>query len=277
LVRYSAFARGRFTEGGLEERRVAAVDIYRTEMAEFCHIFVQMAKAQEVDLLRGVTAALTGGVGPEPRVKGTRRLADMLAKATYGVLFFGRGVGYGPAAVMGELFHLINALQKDKPFFLFPLAGDFNAYGLAHLLLREVGGVSAPQFCLGGEVKLHRSPEDFAQADAVLVAGGDLLWSLRPEQKNVFLQRRIPLVVLSPFSNQTTVRAQVVLPVALEGVETPEVAYRMDGLPVVLRQALAAVVPPAHQVLRDLSKMLGEGTLPQEGDRSDRIRNISAG
>ena len=65
----------------------------------------------------------------------------------------------------------------------------------------------------------------------------------------------MPLVVLSPFGNRTTGRAQVVFPVALAGVETTELAYRMDGLPLVLRQLVPSSLPPDHQVLADLERL----------------------
>jgi formylmethanofuran dehydrogenase subunit B len=61
---------------------------------------------------------------------------------------------------------------------------------------------------------------------------------------------------LSPFANRTTGRAQVVLPTALAGVEASEVAYRLDGLPLALRQLLPSCLPPDRQVLEDLYHLI---------------------
>jgi formylmethanofuran dehydrogenase subunit B len=68
--------------------------------------------------------------------------------------------------------------------------------------------------------------------------------------------RQVPIVALSPFANRTTGQAAVVLPVALAGIETAEVAYRMDGLPLVLKQLVPGELPPTHQVLADLHRLI---------------------
>ena len=64
VVRYAVFARGRFTERGVEDRQVAAVDIYRTEIAKFCHLFVQVEPGREASLVEAVTALVSGGPKP---------------------------------------------------------------------------------------------------------------------------------------------------------------------------------------------------------------------
>jgi formylmethanofuran dehydrogenase subunit B len=131
------------------------------------------------------------------------------------------------------------------------MSGDFNSAGLYHLLLRELGSPGAPDFT-GGGVKSHFTPCDFRQTDAVLMAGGDLCWFLPEEEKLSLQERQVPIIALSPYANRTTAQAQVVLPVALAGVESEEIAYRMDGLPVTLRALVSAAAPPDHQVLADL-------------------------
>ena len=253
LVRYAVFARGRFTERGVEDRRVAAVDIYPTELAQFCRPFVQVEPGQELALAAGLTARLTGSPAGALISPGAEELADFLAQATYGVLFLGRGVSYGPGRELLEhLVPLVAWLNRERPFVLLPLSGDFNSAGLYHLLLRELGSPGAPDF-KGGEVVSHFSPVDFREVDAVLVSGADLLWFLPDEQVQDLKRRQVPLVVLSPFANRTTAQATVLFPVAMEGVEMAEVAYRLDGLPMPLTALTSSPWPGAHQVLSDLA------------------------
>ncbi len=83
------------------------------------------------------------------------------------------------------------------------------------------------------------------------------MWSLPQEQVEDLKRRRVPIVALSPFANRTTGQAAVTLPTALAGIETAEVAYRMDGLPLVLKQLLPSALPPDHQVLTDLHRLIG--------------------
>jgi formylmethanofuran dehydrogenase subunit B len=256
VVRYAVFARGRFTERGIEDRQVAAVDIYKTELARFCHLFVEINPGQELDLAQGVAAILAGEPPPDPVVKGTRRLAQFLAKASCGVIFCGRGVSYGPALeLFDRLARLVAWLNREKRFFLFPMSGDFNSNGLYHLLLDELGGAGAPDFG-AGEVTTHFLPVDFREVDAMLVTGADLWWFLPEEEAADLKRRRVPIVAVSPFANRTTGQAAVILPTALAGIETTEIAYRMDGVPLVLKQLVPSALPPDHQVLTDLDRLI---------------------
>ncbi|MFP3868293.1 MAG: hypothetical protein ACLFUU_09040 [Desulfobacteraceae bacterium] len=257
VVRYSVFSRGRFMERGIEERQVAAVDLYATETAKFCKPFIQIEPGQELDLIKAVIAALTDGSEPPSRIKGTRKLVKLLSEATYGVIFLGRGASYGPARELLDcLARLVVWLNNRVPFGLFPLAGDFNANGLYQLLLRETGSPYAADFGDPSGLVSHSTPVDFHQVDALLVTGADLLWFLPEDQAQDLKRRGVPIVALSPFANRTTAQAQVVFPVALAGIETEEVAYRMDGLPVDLPKLIAGPFRPDHQVLTDLKKVL---------------------
>jgi formylmethanofuran dehydrogenase subunit B len=63
----------------------------------------------------------------------------------------------------------------------------------------------------------------------------------------------VPLVVLSPLVNRTTAQARVLFPVALDGVEAEEEAYRLDGLPVPLTAVTSCPWPATRRVLDDLA------------------------
>jgi len=65
-------------------------------------------------------------------------------------------------------------------------------------------------------------------------------------------KRQVPVVSLSPFANRTTGCSRVVLPTALAGLEAAEVAYRMDGLPLVLKKLLPTALPADRDILLDL-------------------------
>jgi len=254
VVRYAVFARGRFTELGREDRRVAAVDIYPTELSHFCRPFVQIKPGQELALAAELSQRLKGEARADTTVAGAPELAEVMALSTYGVMFLGRGVSYGPGPeLMERLAGLTARLNRERPFILLPLPGDFNSAGLYHLLLRELGSPGAPDFQTAGEVVSHFTPVNFQEVDAIVVVGADLLWFLQDEQVQDLKRRQVPLVVLSPFSNRTTAQAAVLFPVALEGVEVEEEAYRLDGLPVPLKAVTSSPWPAAHRILDDLA------------------------
>jgi formylmethanofuran dehydrogenase subunit B len=235
---------------------VAAVDIYRTEMAKFCRLFIQVEPGREASLVETVTALVSGGTKPQAAPRGSKKLADFLRQASYGVMFLGRGVGYASPGLWDGLGRLAATLNERAPFVLFPLAGEFNAVGLYHLLLSRLGSPFAPDFADPAAPRFQDIPLDFKEVDALLVTGADLFWSLSADQAQDLKRRQVPVVALSPFFNRTTAQARVSLPVALDGIETPEIAYRMDGLPVRLKVVAPAAAPPAHQVLADLNLFL---------------------
>jgi formylmethanofuran dehydrogenase subunit B len=253
LVRYSVFAHGKFTERGINERRLAAVDIHRTELAELVKVFIQVEPGQELPLLQGLNATLMDG--KPAAVKGVRRLAAFLQEASYGVIFFGRGISYGPAQeLLDGLAALTAWLNQRAPCLLFPLSADFNSMGLYHLLLRELGTPLAPDFSAGFSV--HAEPVNMSEVDALVVVGADPFWFLSVEAINDLKKRQVPVVVLSPFANRTTGHAEVVIPVALAGLETPEIAYRMDGLPLYLPEIVSSPLRADSHVLQDLATNL---------------------
>ncbi len=256
LTRYAVFCRGRFTERGLEDRRVAAVDLYRTELAKFCRLFLTVTPGQELALLESLTALATGAGGE--RVKGAAQLLDFLSQADFGVIFAGRGLSYGGGAPerFTLLAELTQALRRTTRLALFPLATDFNSAGLYHLLLMELGHPGAPDFSGFGALSWADAEVDWRQVDAILVTGADLLWLLSEEQRQDLERRRVPVVVVGPYADHTASRAAVLLPCALDGIETAEIAYRMDGLPLVLKPVLPPPAPAAHTVLQDLVRML---------------------
>jgi formylmethanofuran dehydrogenase subunit B len=253
VVRYSVFARGKFTERGIEERRLGAVDTHRTELAALVRLFLEIEPGQELPLIQGLLETLIDG--KSPAVRGVRRLAEFLRIMTYGVIYFGRGLSYGPARELLDRLARLTAWlnNQQKPCVLFPLSADFNSAGLYHLLLRELGTPLAPDFSAGPGFTPHAEPVDLAAVDALVVVGADLFWFLTADTINDLKRRRVPIIVLSPFANRTTGHAEVVIPVALAGLETPEVAYRMDGLPLNLPKIISSPLRPDSQVLFDLA------------------------
>jgi formylmethanofuran dehydrogenase subunit B len=147
-------------------------------------------------------------------------------------------------------------LGEKQPFVLFPLAGDFNSYGLYHLLLNDLGAPEAPDFGGEGGLLTSATPVDFGEVDAILVVGADLFWFLPEDQALALQGRQVPVVSLSPFANQTTACSQVVFPTAVAGLEAAEVAYRMDGLPIVLKKLLPTALPSDREILLDLAQAI---------------------
>ena len=89
--------------------------------------------------------------------------------------------------------------------------------------------------------------------------GSDPFWFFSDEQREGILEKGIPSISISALQNQTTHTATVVIPVAMSGVETKGLAYRMDGFPVWLSKVVATSTPTDLTVLEALeAKLDGE-------------------
>lgn len=256
VVRYAVFARGRFVERGVEDRRVAVIERQTTEMQEVADLFLRMQPAEEVKLAEEVAQLLKE---PQAQVgKAARKLADFLREGEKGVIFVGRGLTYGAGSPLwAALFQLLQLLNRDRPFFLIPLSPDFNSAGWYNLALRELGHPWAPDFGPAAEKAYDSRPCRWEEIDALLVAGGDPFWFLTEAEVADLRRRSVPVVVLSPFANRSSGFADVILPVAAAGLETPEVAYRLDGLPFFLPGGLASDRLSDVEILERLRAALG--------------------
>ena len=139
-----------------------------------------------------------------------------------------------------------------RPVVLFPLSGDFNYDGLYHRCSMRW---AAPARGFGRGGSRHRPPGEFREVEHP-GCGRGLWWSWRRSrwgpEASPGAHRGLRAV-----ANRTTGQAAVILPTALAGIETVEVAYRMDGLPLVLKQLVPSAPPPDHQVLTDLDRLIG--------------------
>lgn len=256
LVRYAVFARGRFLERGAEDRRVAVVDIHPTEMQEVADLFLKIKPAEEVRLAEEVTRIF---LAPQTQASSAaRKLAEFLRQGDYGAIFVGRGVTYGAAGPLWRaLTRLAAVLNRDRPFVLLPLPADFNSAGWYNLVLRELGHPWAVDFRPGRSQSWDQALCSWQEMDAVLVAGGDPLWFFSDPELAALRQRQVPLIVMTPFANRTSGFAEIILPVAAAGLETPEVAYRLDSLPFLLDGGLASNHLSDVEILTRLAAVLG--------------------
>jgi formylmethanofuran dehydrogenase subunit B len=59
---------------------------------------------------------------------------------------------------------------------------------------------------------------------------------------------------MDPFETPTTQFASVAIPTAITGVETEDIAYRMDGLPLKLEKIVDCKYPSDRDILEQILK-----------------------
>jgi formylmethanofuran dehydrogenase subunit B len=254
VARYAIFARGHFTERGFEDRRAFSVDLGRTEMDTLSQMVI-LPEGRDLECLEALEQLLAGEKPPSYRgkLKELRGLVAALEAASFGVIFCGRGILYSGQTdrVLTGLFGLSRRVEGRLPLVPMPMATDYNASGFYQVLLRGDG--------LGGEPELLTTDLltwDFTEVDAILSVGGDLLWFLSEQQQRLLTEREIPIVSISAFADRTTAAARIALPTAVAGVESEGIAYRMDGLPLVLHKVVDSPYPGDHEILARIGAYL---------------------
>ena len=186
-----------------------------------------------------------------PREK-VLELCDELRRSKYVVLFFGVGLthSHGKFKNIEEAIKLIHDLNEHTKAIIIAMRGHFNVTGANMVFLWTYGapfGIDLskryPRYIPGvtSAVDILRRRE----TDFMLVAGADPACSFPREA--VEHMRDIPVVLLTPKLCRTMEYADIVIPVALTGIEVEGTAYRLDAIPIRLRK----IVDPPEGVLSD--------------------------
>jgi formylmethanofuran dehydrogenase subunit B len=166
----------------------------------------------------------------------------------------------------------MNALTR---FVCMPLGGGGNLAGVLNVLAWGAGYPSAVSLARGYP---RHSPGEFnatellrtGEVDAALIVSGDPSSRLSREARDHL--GRIPRIVLGSDSPIATGDPTVFVRTATFGISTPGTVYRMDGVPLPLREVLASSFPSDRAVLRAIEhrvRSLGasDTDLEREGDR----------
>ncbi|NOZ83102.1 MAG: formylmethanofuran dehydrogenase subunit B [Euryarchaeota archaeon] len=257
LSRYSTFPRGYFRERGRSDRELVVVDVRRSETAEIADWFIQVEPNSDYEVLTVLRMLVRGREMRRESVGGVklqelRKLAEKMKSCSFGVLFFGLGLAssYGKSWNVAAAIRLAAELNGYTKFAVLPMRGHCNVAGTNQVLGWQTGFPFAVDFSRGypwynpGETSvvdlLARR-----EVDAMLVIGADPGAHL--PRRAVERMAEIPLIAIDISHNPTTMLADVVIPGAVVGLESSGTCYRMDDVPVQVRQ----VIPPVSEVPSD--------------------------
>ncbi|MHC1566337.1 MAG: formylmethanofuran dehydrogenase subunit B [Candidatus Syntropharchaeia archaeon] len=244
LSRYAVYPRGKFIEKGVEDREVVVIDVKKKEIMknarqaiilppETDHIAMQILKKFLTSDTSGIRKLMENSGIDEELNKELQKLSVRMKDTLFGVIFFGLGLTSTKSAEenMKELFILLEELNRHTKFVSLPMLGHFNISGITHLLLRETGYPFGIDFSDGVRFEPGRTTilDGIHDVDAGLIIGADPASTL--PRSAVKRMSEIPLILLDPFLTPTALISDVVFPVAICGIETDDIAYRMDGIP----------------------------------------------
>lgn len=250
-----------------EGRKLIVIDVRRTKSAEIADYFIQVEPNKDYELLQALRALIRDQEIEVDKVAGVpveylEEVADVMIGCNFGILFFGLGLtmSSGKLRNIDAALSLVRDLNMRTKFVIMPMRGHFNVAGANTVFTWQTGYPYAVDFSLGypqynpGETSvvdvLLRK-----ESDAALVVASDPVANFPRKAAEHLTQN--PLIVIDPHMNATSQMADVVFPSAFVGIEASGTAYRMDHVPLPLKN----VVKPPRGVLSDeeiLGRILSE-------------------
>jgi len=260
--RYSADATGMFTPDGRQGRTVVVIDTRPTATSEQADIFLQIGKESDFELITALRQVVAGDKIHAPAaglaVTQIEELAQLMMSCNYGAVFFGlglarTGIGHANVEVLLRLVAEVNAHARFTARRL-RLPGD--VAGADSVLCWLTGYPFAVNFARGyprynpGEYTANEVLER-GETDCCVLVGGESIGEFSPAARAHLDQ--IPVILLD-YPHATPPFAPAVhIVTAVYGVHAAGTAYRMDEIPVPLRQIAESHYPTDHDVLRRIA------------------------
>ena len=240
-----------------KKRKLIVVDVRKTHSAEFADFFIQVEPNKDFELLQALRLLVKDEELEVDQVAGVsvnllEDVADTLVGCNFGVFFFGVGLtmSSGKLQNIDAAIALTKDLNYRTKFSIMPMRGHFNVAGANIVYTWQTGYPFAVDFSQGyprynpGETSvvdiLCRD-----EADASLVIASDPVSNFPREAVQNLV--KTPLIAIDPVISPTTMMADVVFPSAFVGIETGGTAYRMDRVPLPMKE----LVNPPQSCLPD--------------------------
>jgi len=229
-----------------EQRKLIVIDVRRTRSTEFADYFIQVEPNKDYELLQAMRMLVKDEELEMNEVAGVpvdvlERIVDVMIGCKFGILFFGVGLtmSTGKTRNVDAALALTRDLNSRTKFVIMPMRGHFNVTGANTVFLWQTGYPFAVDFSQGfpaynpGETSavdiLSRD-----ESDAALIVASDPVANFPKKAAQNLVKN--PLIVLDPEKSATALMADVVLPSAFVGIEAEGTAYRMDNVPLPLKQ-----------------------------------------
>ena len=260
--RYSVDPAGQFVPGGRDDRTVVVIDTVRTETAELADLFIQLPADDHFELIWAIRGILRG-IEPLSRADlpvdfdTVCRLATLMKDCRFGVFFFGLGLASRASGHRNveALLRLTRDLNAHTRFHARRMRMHGDVTGADTVLCWQTGYPFAVNLTRGyprynpGEFSANEMLER-GEVDACLLVGGES-WPEMTEHARDRLNA-IPTILLDHPTIEPTFAPTVRFTTDVYGIHRRGTAYRMDEVPIPLRQVLPSSYPSDEEVLRDI-------------------------
>lgn len=251
---------------GRSDRHVVVVDSEPTATSAKADTFLHIRKGADFEVLWTLRALLKGIDVPEPVVGGIaveslRQLAERMKGSHYGAVFFGVSLTESPTGNTNveALLRLVTDLNMFTRFVARRMRVPGDVTGADSVLCWQTGYPFSVNLSRGfprfNPVEYSAGPMlEKNETDCVILVGAERVDRFSDvAQSNL---RNIPVILLDPPNVKWNVRADVRFNTAIYGIHRRATAYRMDEVPVPLRQILNSSLPSDDEVLRAILKRL---------------------
>jgi len=257
--RYSVDAPGLFLPLGRADRHVVVVDSEETETSRLADTFLKIRPDSDFDVI-WLVRQLLRDIEPSniPDVGLThdelRNFAGQLKSCRYGAVFFGLGLaqrGFRHANVEA-LLRLVKDLNDYTRFTARRLRIPGDVTGADAVLCWLTGFPFAVNFTRGyprynpGEYTANDLLEH-REVDACVLVGSESCRDLSARARRMLTT--IPIIALDYPHITPAVQATVQFRTAVYGIHAPGTAYRMDEVPIPLKQLVPSEYPTDDHVL----------------------------
>ncbi len=260
--RYSLFPKGMFVPRGRADRTVIVVDVERTASAEAADVFIQVEPDRDFEALWTLRALAADRQLDDAHVcqstgvplAAWQDLAARMKRAKFGVMFFGPGLAmtHGKHLNTEAMLALIRDMNAYTRFVGKSMRGSGNVTGADNVLAWRTGFAFAVNLSRGyprfnpGEY----SADDVlarGEVDAALIVQCDVSEDFGSAAHRHLAS--IPRIVLDSRPTAETRGASVEFLTATAGIHTGGTVYRMDEIPLPLRQTLTSSLPTDVEIL----------------------------
>jgi formylmethanofuran dehydrogenase subunit B len=253
---------------GRAGRHMVVVDSQRTATADRADQFLQAEAGSDLEIFSALRLLLTGRQLRTSHVGGLpqdvlQQLAERMKAARYGAVFFGVSIAQGRCghATVEALLRLVTDLNQWTRFVVRRMRVPGDVTGADSVLCWQTGFPFSVSLTRGfprygpGEY----SAENLLAAgepDCVVLVGGE-----RVPRFSAAARRhldKVPVILLDPSFAEVHVRPAVRFRTAVYGIHRRGTAYRMDEVPIPLRQLLPSDLPSDDEVLRSVRAHLDQ-------------------
>ena len=267
--RYSVDAQGLFVPRGRADRHVIVIDSEETETSRLADTFIKIRRGSDFDVIWAIRQLLRGIELPESADVGVpheqlRQLAQQMSSCRYGAVFFGLGLaqsGLGHANVEA-LLRLVKDLNGFTRFTARRLRIPGRCGGSRRCALladricvcRKSGPrISALQ---SGRVYARMSCSSGTKSTRACLSARSRLPIFRRRHRKAV--ERLPTIALDYPNVAPSLAATVQFTTAIYGIHAAGTVYRMDEVPIPVRQLISSSYPTDEAVLQTILTRVAE-------------------